>query len=765
MIEIDKAYSTTGENVYNFFQRPGIGLYIPLYQRKYSWDDENLEQLKDDLVKGVESLCHADTNPEEELRFLGTLITVDINSNRVEPKDEKALPTKIESIIDGQQRLSTISLIAAVLYREIDSLEKSLKSDEKYSSFVEVAASWKDKLIELVSLNLKRGNPNLKPIIIRGNQDQWTLNGKHDEFYISSVSNFLAKVIKSIVDKGEYPGIPDNSSRVGSNLKFIEKWLDQIQHAHNDEYAVKDFPDAWTIVEKIAPEYIYDYKRSDLEEIVKIKENKQKDTLNYKACSLIQLLAITHYLLERCCFTIIRPINDDWAFDMFQSLNATGTPLTALETFKPLVVNTSEIEEDTNFKKTESFKHFTKIESLFEETKTANKKSKLTQNLVTSLAITVNGEKLSSRFSAQRKWLENIYSIDLNTYEQKVSFVKYIGNYSTFYKDVWIDYIGESNLPINLIKKHPEAQLVSTLLLFLKDNNHKMAITTIAPFYHLYLDDRSEKNFNNLIEAIKITASFYLLWRGARSNSGLAERYRSFYDSSLNWRNKNGIQFTPTQLREYFIKIFQKENIWKKKNWVKKSSNYLSYKNGSNICRTLLFLYHHNTIPDPDNVGLNKVSTKAKDNFLTLEKVKSEDLKSIEHVAPQNGVKNGWDKELYDVDESFHKIGNLILMPLDLNKSAGNKNWREKLIYYKHLGEDDDDNLRDLQKEASDNGISLSSELIVKLTNTKFNSHLRSIANLDYTHNWNLEFVEKRTNRILSIAYTKLHEIFNGSTN
>jgi len=35
----------------------------------------------------------------------------------------------------------------------------------------------------------------------------------------------------------------------------------------------------------------------------------------------------------------IEPVSENWAFDMFQSLNATGTPLTALETFKPLVVS------------------------------------------------------------------------------------------------------------------------------------------------------------------------------------------------------------------------------------------------------------------------------------------------------------------------------------------------------------------------------------------------------------------------------------------
>jgi hypothetical protein len=34
--KIEQAFLTEGRNVYNFFQRPGIGYYIPLYQRVYN---------------------------------------------------------------------------------------------------------------------------------------------------------------------------------------------------------------------------------------------------------------------------------------------------------------------------------------------------------------------------------------------------------------------------------------------------------------------------------------------------------------------------------------------------------------------------------------------------------------------------------------------------------------------------------------------------------------------------------------------------------
>ena len=44
-IEIEKAFLTEGRSVYDFFQRPRVGFYIPLYQREYSRDRDNVDQL------------------------------------------------------------------------------------------------------------------------------------------------------------------------------------------------------------------------------------------------------------------------------------------------------------------------------------------------------------------------------------------------------------------------------------------------------------------------------------------------------------------------------------------------------------------------------------------------------------------------------------------------------------------------------------------------------------------------------------------------
>jgi len=57
-------------------------------------------------------------------------------------------------------------------------------------------------------------------------------------------------------------------------------------------------------------------------------------TVEKQVCSLVQLLPLL-LSASTLLFYTLSPYQK--AFDMFQSLNATGTPLTALETFKPLV--------------------------------------------------------------------------------------------------------------------------------------------------------------------------------------------------------------------------------------------------------------------------------------------------------------------------------------------------------------------------------------------------------------------------------------------
>lgn len=760
MPNIANAFDTNNFSVYEYFQRPGVGFYIPLYQREYSWDNENIDQLLEDIAKGLDNLLEPDP---KEIRFLGTVITVTENDkNKIQPQDTRALPTSIEKVIDGQQRLSTIAMFATILYQHISALEDRLINANNNSginpnefndikiSINEACNSWKGKLIDIFSLDLKRGNPIRKPKIIRGNQDKWVLEETANTSYKSHIAKYLFEYIGTLNGSPQLPKF-DKSHKVGMNLQTIDRWIKSIvlkAHTSNN-----NFPSAYSILKQLNQENIWQYKRNNLETFIKTNPEDDENQFEYKLNSLVQIFAVSHYLLERCCFTAIQPVSDDWAFDMFQSLNATGTPLTAIETFKPLVVNTVE-NSRRDFKSSEESRYFSKIDKAFEDLKTAAQKSKHTNELLTSFAVIVTGEKLSSHFSAQRKWLEKVYG-RLDD-ERKRSVIKLLGNHSEFYKTVWLNYKGNNNLPLNTISQSPESELASLLLLFLNESNHRMSITALANSYYNVIEGKQD-SIKEFIDSVKLVSSFYILWRSCKTNSGLDDVYRTYFKGSEKLKasgkcwEKSGI-LDIVDFKTYLCDVLKKEELVEKKLWINNAQAFLGYDTSTTVCKITLFISAHDTIPDDSNKGLMKKGTNNCAPFLKLENWLSNDLETIEHIAPEKQT-IGWSEKLYDERNLFHSIGNLTLLPLDINASIGNKDWKEKLLYYKHLSEKDPSKQQELTNKAKAEGISLKSEAINLLKNANYRSHIAHLTKLDDSFNWNDEFVKKRAERILSLTW------------
>jgi len=74
---------------------------IPPYQRPYSWEKENVQQLLDDLLEAYQA--------QDKEYFIGSLITIERN------KDQ------LYDVVDGQQRLTTLNVILARLRDNIES--------------------------------------------------------------------------------------------------------------------------------------------------------------------------------------------------------------------------------------------------------------------------------------------------------------------------------------------------------------------------------------------------------------------------------------------------------------------------------------------------------------------------------------------------------------------------------------------------------------------------------------------------------------------
>jgi uncharacterized protein with ParB-like and HNH nuclease domain len=79
---------------------------IPVYQRNYEWTEKQCRKLWDDIIAIAESTA------EEPTHFIGSIV--------YDTRPVKETDYEEYSIIDGQQRITTLTLLYAVLYHKAE---------------------------------------------------------------------------------------------------------------------------------------------------------------------------------------------------------------------------------------------------------------------------------------------------------------------------------------------------------------------------------------------------------------------------------------------------------------------------------------------------------------------------------------------------------------------------------------------------------------------------------------------------------------------
>ncbi|MCR5586542.1 MAG: DUF262 domain-containing protein [Lachnospiraceae bacterium] len=171
---------------------------IPVYQRNYDWKLENCEQLFDDLFKVIEQ--------ERESHFFGSIVSI---------ANTKGSSSEL-IIIDGQQRITTISLLLLAL---VNLLDEGVISSEQISLAEKIKNSY---LIDPYLPDEKK--VKLKPI--KDDQDAFVkLFDSKDEYnHTSNVTRNYMYFYNRIKDKGELT--PDELFRAIISLVIIDISLD-----------------------------------------------------------------------------------------------------------------------------------------------------------------------------------------------------------------------------------------------------------------------------------------------------------------------------------------------------------------------------------------------------------------------------------------------------------------------------------------------------------------------------------------------------------
>ena len=157
-------------------------LTIPLYQRKYSWTERECNQLFEDILRVA--------NSEENNHFIGSIVYMKQNAHMAGPIDDLM-------VIDGQQRITTISLLISAL------------SDYLFSNRNENVMS-PDNLINYYLINDKEtGGLRYKLILTEDDK------------------NAFIKIVDNLTTEDKIPYDDYDSIRVIENYDFFKKKIDE----------------------------------------------------------------------------------------------------------------------------------------------------------------------------------------------------------------------------------------------------------------------------------------------------------------------------------------------------------------------------------------------------------------------------------------------------------------------------------------------------------------------------------------------------------
>jgi len=125
-----KAYETKVEK---FLSSTKTQFVIPVYQRNYDWDVEHCKRLLDDIIE-------VGSNEKQTSHFIGSIVYV---------HDDTYTTSRIAEliVIDGQQRLTTITIIYLTIYWLAKKLNKeSLVNEIVETYLINKFASEEEKL-------------------------------------------------------------------------------------------------------------------------------------------------------------------------------------------------------------------------------------------------------------------------------------------------------------------------------------------------------------------------------------------------------------------------------------------------------------------------------------------------------------------------------------------------------------------------------------------------------------------------------------------
>lgn len=765
-IDIDNIFKATAQASGAFLVSNGQGLYIPAYQRPYSWSRDNVDRLFEDAVHGLNLLLKRD----KTISFLGTVIAIhDTRYTTVQPIFRNEMPQRVMTIIDGQQRLCTFLMVSIAAHALATSLLKGItKQTEPHFNWLrdeleKLSADLKDCLI----LDMRTGDAlhRFYPRIVRSYDDVWSKREGQARYqspiarliwdYFNHIEEDQNKTFKYDPKKSSGESDPQYSSVV-TVFKAIQK---QVKDLTDKKAGDADFPEMLKMIQASSfTEAIWNYQLPD--DVTTYVRDHGDDAKFDRFAQGFRILVLSKYLSERMAFTVVTADSEDDAFDMFEALNTTGEPLTAFETFKPKVI---EAETMARYENSPSHGYVTDIENYLMHFKKAEAKQSATSEMLVPFALAETGEKLQKRLTDQRRYLrEQFEHNDLSDLGRKRDFVQRLSHMATYIRLAWT--VPEGGNPDFDKAGIPSPE---TLVGFemLRDLKHHITIAPMSRFFSAVLtadEDQLQTRSDDFFEAIRASIAFSTLWRAAfGGTNNIDARYRSIMSEKLQGeipplavRPREGAGAVSLANYKKALRHFlTKEGIGTRADWIARAMRTPVYDANKSLTRYLLFLASHDAVADTEEPGMIAKGRDGVAPILTVDHWKDTDCLTIEHIAPQRNP-GTWEAKLYDDPETIDTLGNLTLLPPDENGVLANKPWDQKRAIYGILAAKTETEFDQRKAAAAVIGLNFSQRADEILKNSKYLAMCESISLRQ--EDWTQEFVSQRSERIAQIAWDRL---------
>jgi hypothetical protein len=724
--------------------RQGKYFYLPRYQRQYAWTTENLKEFVSDVNGGLKLVIDGGSASRSALTFLGAAIFLPTtgSSTSIYPSEHRAdAPQDISIVIDGQQRLTTLLMACAALASQIDHLLAHVPAEPSPMERAVISQALSMRNVLWRTLGEDRvgtgNNPfDYYPRMIREKDDLWSSDERRAT-YSSPIAELLHASLMWVHRRAtmrweQSKGAPlafETSSDREVNTEFahcykslcdllaeVARGEDELQSPSAEqvfcEHTFVDFL-------RCAPD---DIDIATLGEWAQAPSRTRQRGLTNPLPALARTVLFAEYLQHRVYVTEVTAPDEDNAFDLFQALNTRGEPLTAYETFKPVVMERVP-RGPSQPRFAELSDAIDRIDNILADAGNADREA-LTRQLLIYAAAYESGHKLGKNIREQRMWLKG----NLNhgpperrprTADELIDFVLGIDRVARSHQ-VWGHWQERHHHDHLLPDSFLEGRLAAE---FLADAKHTIALPVLTPFIASVeattdgsdARHQAQEELNRVVTALLATAT---LWRLAYGGTeGIDDAFRSVLsgDTAISRRrcphpgpDRLSASMVVENLRNLLATSGRKsrkdtKDLLNQDSWVALAETQPVYRKVGKFTRLALAAAFDRGTPDAT------VPSQLEDTFsrdVTELSYRSRWWSysyNVEHLVPQS-------KGAHLPVEILHGLGNLTLVPTWVNSSLSDKEWPRKRKLFKLMAERTDSGAQQYLKRLREEGLLESEE-------------------------------------------------------